>query len=41
MFERYTQMARGAIFLARYEASILGSSLEPEHLLLIAASILA
>jgi hypothetical protein len=35
MFERYTDKARGALFLARYEASILGSSLiEAEHLLL-------
>src|ERR1035438_5967452 len=35
MFERYTERARGAIFLARYEASNRGSSLiEVEHLLL-------
>jgi hypothetical protein len=35
MFERYTERARGAIFLARYEASHRGSSLiEVEHLLL-------
>ena len=35
MFERYTEKARGAVFLARYEASILGcSAIEAEHLLL-------
>jgi hypothetical protein len=35
MLERYTERARGAIFLARYEASSRGSSLiEAEHLLL-------
>lgn len=33
MFERYTEDARRVIFLARYEASLVGSSaLEPEHL---------
>jgi len=35
MFERYTEEARTAIFLARNEAGVLGSSvIEPEHLLL-------
>src|SRR2546422_4323821 len=35
MFERYTLMARRAIFFARYEASQFGASaIEPEHLLL-------
>ena len=35
MLERYTEKARGAIFLARYEASNRGSSvIEVEHLLL-------
>jgi len=35
MFERYTEMARRAIFFARYEASQLGSPyIETEHLLL-------
>ena len=35
MFERYTEKARNAILLARYEAGILGSPvIEPEHLLL-------
>ena len=33
MFDRYTEDARMVIFLARYEASLLGSAtLEPEHL---------
>lgn len=35
MFERYTESARGALFLARYEACQRGSlSIESEHLLL-------
>src|ERR1700735_901648 len=35
MFERYTEKARGVIFLARYEASQYGSHfIEPEHILL-------
>ena len=35
MFERYTEVARRAIFFARYEASQLGSGyIETEHLLL-------
>jgi hypothetical protein len=35
IFERYTEEARTAIFLARNEAGVLGSSvIEPEHLLL-------
>jgi ATP-dependent Clp protease ATP-binding subunit ClpC len=35
MFERYTERARRALFFARYEASLLGStSIEPTHLLL-------
>ena len=35
MFERYTERARRVLFLARYEASQLGSiSIETEHLLL-------
>jgi ATP-dependent Clp protease ATP-binding subunit ClpC len=35
MFERYTELARRALFFARYEASRLGaSSIETEHLLL-------
>ena len=35
MFERYTEIARRAIFFARYEASQFGASaIEPEHLLL-------
>src|SRR5947209_7293616 len=35
MFERYTLMARRAIFFARYEASQFGAAaIEPEHLLL-------
>ena len=35
MFERYTEVARRAIFFARYEASQFGASaIEPEHLLL-------
>jgi hypothetical protein len=35
IFERYTERARSAIFLARNEAGVLGSSsIEPEHLLL-------
>ena len=35
MFERYTEIARRAIFFARYEASQLGSGyIETEHLLL-------
>ena len=35
MFERYTEQARRALFFARYEASMLGStSIEPTHLLL-------
>ena len=35
MFERYTEIARRAMFFARYEASQFGASaIEPEHLLL-------
>ncbi len=35
MFERYTEKARRAIFFARYEASVSGSSyIEAEHLFL-------
>src|SRR5437588_7456242 len=35
MFERFTEVARRAIFFARYEASQFGASaIEPEHLLL-------
>lgn len=35
MFERYTEVARRAIFFARYDASMFGSScIETEHLLL-------
>src|SRR5579884_3197838 len=35
MFEKYTENARGVIFIARYEASQFGSSyIETEHLLL-------
>jgi ATP-dependent Clp protease ATP-binding subunit ClpC len=35
MFERYTEVARRAIFFARYDASMLGSPyIETEHLLL-------
>jgi len=35
MFEHYTERARRALFFARYEASMLGStSIEPTHLLL-------
>ncbi len=35
MFERYTEDARKAIFYARYEASLLGSSeITTAHLLL-------
>jgi ATP-dependent Clp protease ATP-binding subunit ClpC len=35
MFERYDELARRALFYARYEASRLGISvIEPEHLLL-------
>jgi ATP-dependent Clp protease ATP-binding subunit ClpC len=35
MFERYTELARRALFFARYEASMLGGrAIETEHLLL-------